>query len=151
MMRDGYLNLCKSCFYEDNKKRRLENPNLRKAEYSRLRDRLGHMTRPEYFEKRKANAVGRKASSNQYAHKRRLKTAKFQMTELDQFAFDEAGRLKELRKKATGIEWHIDHIIPLNHKNACGLHTAANFQVVPAQWNLSKKHSNMNTYFGGSQ
>jgi len=148
MMRDGYLNLCKSCFYEDNKKRRLANPNLRKEESSRLRERLGHMTRQEYFEKRLLNAVGRKASNNQYAHKRRLKLEKFKFTELDKLAFDEASRLKELRKKATGIEWHIDHIVPLNHKNACGLHNAANFQVVPAKWNLAKKHTNMNRYFG---
>lgn len=148
MMRDGYLNLCKSCFYEDHKKRRLENPNSRKQERDRLRERLGLMTRQEYFEKRLLNAVGRKASSNQYAHKRRLKLEKFKFTELDQLVFDEASRLKELRKKATGFDWHIDHIVPLNHKNACGLHNAYNFQVVPAQWNLSKKHTNMNRYFG---
>ena len=149
MMRDGYLNLCKSCFYDGHKKRRLENPNSRKEEYIRHRDRLGYMTRQEYFEKRLLNAKGRKASSNQYAHRRRLKLEKFEFTELDQFVFDEASKLKELRKKATGFDWHIDHIVPLNHKNACGLHNAYNFQVVPAKWNLTKRHSNMNKYFGG--
>lgn len=149
MMRDGCLNICKVCFYDGQKKRRLENPNSRKQEHDRLRDRLGHMTRQEYFAKRLLNAKGRKASSNQYAHRRRLKLEKFEFTELDQFVFNEATNLKELRKKATGFDWHIDHIVPLNHKNACGLHNAYNFQVVPAKWNLTKRHSNMNKYFGG--
>jgi hypothetical protein len=148
MMRDGYINLCKSCFYDGQNKRRLENPNSRKQERDRLRDRLGHMTRQEYFEKRLLNAKGRKASNNQYAHKRRLKLEKFEFTELDQFVFNEASKLKELRKEATGFDWHIDHIVPLNHKNACGLHNAYNFQVVPAKWNLKKRHTNMNKYFG---
>jgi hypothetical protein len=148
MMRDGYLNLCKTCFYDAHNKRRLENPNSRKEEYIRLRERLGHMTRQEYFEKRLLNAKGRKVSNNQYAHRRRLKLEKFEFTELDQFVFNEATNLKELRKEATGFDWHIDHIVPLNHKNACGLHNAYNFQVVPAKWNLTKRHSNMDKYFG---
>ncbi len=148
MMRDGYLNLCKSCAWERTKKRRLENPNERKEGYIRLRNRLGFMTRQEYFEKRKLNAKGRKVSSNQYAHKRRLKLNKFEFTELDQFVFNEAVELRELRKKSTGFDWHVDHIIPLNHKNVCGLHNAYNFQVVPAKWNLKKRNANMNKYFG---
>ena len=149
MMRDGYLNLCKACFYETKKEKRLANPDSRKEEHKRLRERLGFMTRQEYFEKRLLNAKGRKASANQYAHKRRLKLRISEFTELDQFVFDEANRLKELRKKTTGIDWHLDHIVPLNHKNACGLHNAFNFQVVPAIWNVRKQNANMNKYFSG--
>ena len=38
----------------------------------------------------------------------------------------------------TGIEHHVDHIIPLNGRNVCGLHIAANLRVVPAVINRSK-------------
>lgn len=47
----------------------------------------------------------------------------------------------------TCFKWHIDHIVPMMHKNACGLNTACNLQVVPALWNIRKGNRNMNEYF----
>jgi hypothetical protein len=148
-MKDGRLNICKACCVQANQKRRAQNPNSRKEERERARVRFGRMTRQEYFEKLRANSKGRDISINKYAHKRRLQTDRTKITELDEFAFEEAIRLKKLRKSTTKIEWHLDHIVPLNHKTTCGLHNAFNFQVVPAKWNMAKKNSNMNKYFAG--
>jgi 5-methylcytosine-specific restriction endonuclease McrA len=67
--------------------------------------------------------------------------------ELTQFCFQEAMDLRRLREETTGFKWHIDHIVPLKHKDACGLHTAANFQVVPAGWNCQKGNRSMDKYF----
>lgn len=147
-MADGRLNLCKSCHYAQNQARRLADPDSRKIENARRRERAGNMTWQEYMEKRKKNAKGRKAISCEYAQRRRLKTDTVRMSDFDSFAVDEAYKLRDLRKKATGVDWHVDHIVPLNHRQACGLHNAYNIQVVPAQWNLSKKHVNMDKYFG---
>ena len=105
------------------------------------------MTRAEYFEKRLKNAIGRKASSLKYAYKRRRIEEKSFQTEFDVFVFEEAKRLCESRARITGFVWHIDHIVPVFHKLACGLNTAYNFQVVPAKWNVIKGNRNMNTYF----
>ena len=58
--------------------------------------------------------------------------------EFDSFVFEESARIARERTKATGINWSVDHMIPLQSETACGLHTAANIQVIPSVLNFSK-------------
>lgn len=60
--------------------------------------------------------------------------------ELDCFVNTEAIKLAKLREKATGFKWHVDHMIPLQAKVACGLHCAANLQVIPERLNCVKRN-----------
>lgn len=41
---------------------------------------------------------------------------------------------------ATDMIWHVDHIIPLKHPHVCGLHIAANLQIMPADENQRKSN-----------
>lgn len=146
-MKDGRLNKCKYCVVKEVDEWRFKNPDARKNEHARSRERLGHMTRQEYFTKRSLNKVGRKATSLKYSYKRRRLEEKTFQNEFDEFVFEEAALLCKLREQSTSFKWQIDHIVPMMHKNACGLNTACNLQVVPALWNVRKGNRNMNEYF----
>lgn len=62
--------------------------------------------------------------------------------ELTQFVTREAHELRKLRNTITGIEWHVDHIIPLKGKLVSGLHVWNNLAVIPKVENLRKGNKN---------
>lgn len=61
-------------------------------------------------------------------------------SELDRFVVFEAAHLCELRKSATGFEWQVDHMFPLQGDYVSGLHCALNLQVIPSYLNTSKSN-----------
>lgn len=66
----------------------------------------------------------------------RAKQARFP-DEFTQFVWAEAHDLRK-RRNLLGIDWHVDHIVPLKGKNVCGLHIWSNFAVIPKIENLRK-------------
>jgi hypothetical protein len=76
-------------------------------------------------------------------HKRRarkLSATPSWFDELDELVMREAADLCMIRETATNCVWHIDHMVPLQARNACGLHWHANIQVIPQRLNASKSN-----------
>lgn len=150
-MKDGRLNRCKKCTTLAVKAYRqsIGVKEDRRARYERELE-LGSRTR-----KRAVKVDGvyigqnpdlRRANSLAYTHKKRSKQS-FAPDELTALCMKEASLLASARERVTGAKWTIDHIVPLAHKEACGLHVAANIQVVPAAWNFKKGRSNMDSFW----
>ncbi len=68
-------------------------------------------------------------------------------SDFDDFVLSEASELCKLREETTGIKWSIDHVVPFQHKDACGLHWHKNIQVVPHSWNCKKKNLHLNSFW----
>jgi hypothetical protein len=77
-----------------------------------------------------------KASAN--ASKRRAKLLNATPVWADFAAIQIKYDLADWCSKATGIKYHVDHIVPLQGKTVCGLHVPNNLQVIPAKDNQVK-------------
>ncbi len=86
---------------------------------------------------REARKGRRKALRSLYKTKKRQASV-ISVSEWDIFVIEECQDLITVRNQETKIDWHIDHMLPLNSKKVCGLHCGDNLQVIPAQMNLEK-------------
>lgn len=149
-MKDGRLNKCAVCVKKTVQEWRILNPDARKADHKRNAERKGIRTRLQWRDEIARNAIGRKVSALKYMQKRTAQKLGMPAwaSELDELVIEEAKILADLRSQVTRFSWSVDHIVPMNHRNACGLHNAFNLNVVPSIWNSVKGNRHMHRYFG---
>jgi hypothetical protein len=123
---------------------------------ARLRDakRLRYLRDPEHV-KRKAAEYGKANPARVKAYKSKWKQGNPHKAREYQFVRGQAKRkatpawanraamLAIFRKArelttATGVEYHVDHIIPVLSQYVCGLHCEQNMQILQASANISK-------------
>lgn len=112
---------CTACLKEKTRKFQLSEQHL---EYRR-----GYAKTPEQHAKRSVQVRQRKQHISVHAAKDYGPADKALMLRMYELA--SAYRL-------LGLEYHVDHIVPLKGANASGLHVGCNLQLLPAKDNLSK-------------
>ena len=109
--------------------------NWRNKNKDKVRDRA-----VRYYASKAGMASNRKCAASRRA--RQMQAIPAWYGEFDEFVMAEAALLAQLRQDATGVDWHVDHAVPLAARKACGLHCGMNLQVIPATLNESK-HNKM--------
>jgi hypothetical protein len=124
---------CVTCNKVRLQKWRKANP-VKAAQYNQ-RDRLNSNRRVAKWKrlnKDKINAVNQKRRAT------KLNACPSWLTHEDLCLIESFYFIARKLTEQTGIEYHVDHIHPLNGKTAKGLHVPWNLQVIPASVNLKK-------------
>ncbi len=76
------------------------------------------------------------------ANKARRRSTELQATPrwVDLDAIRDLYLIARMFRMYTGQEYHVDHMVPLQHKLVCGLHCEANLQILPGTVNRSKSN-----------
>lgn len=143
---------CKSCLLEKKKENREENyeyvRSLERAKIARNPEKYREINR-RYFKNNQDKC--NKATRDHYhrnADKERARTAIKRAERLKRIpkwlSKEDQAKIRSVYKscrsisKKTGVEHHVDHIVPLQGKNVSGLHVPWNLQVISKEENLSK-------------
>ena len=134
--KDGLSYHCKSC----RSKYLKENPHLRRQQSSRYREkhRQKHLDRCKEY--RKNNPDKFRAYTMKRICSKKKATPEW-LTEDQHKVIQEFYAHARDCEIVSGETYHIDHIVPLQGENICGLHVPWNLQVLPADVNMSKSNS----------
>ena len=146
-----YQNYCKGCNSSyvkelgfNTKKyqsKREYDKSQKKKDYMKKYDLVNKKTKSEYRKKFRKENKERLAPLERYrANKRRAMkynaTPSWSQDDKIAVLYEKAKWLESL----TGLKYHVDHIIPLQGKNVCGLHVWENLQILEMKLNISKSN-----------
>jgi hypothetical protein len=146
--KDGLNCQCKSCVWEYNNSPEsiLRKENWTRQNYSRVsqKRKSERLLNPEIAiadnkrraEHRKAKPELCRASGAARKAAKINATTNFASMELIKNLYKQAKELTE----STGVEHHVDHIVPLRHPLVSGLHWEGNLQIITAEENLKKSN-----------
>jgi len=153
--KDGKQSCCKICHNAKQRseqgkaKRRADyDPDKRKESYLKHRPQALQRNRQYYQEtKEQKLAYGKhhyQQNKSKYAEYTRSRQARLLQRTPSWLSEDHRKELQDfywLAKDLTAVSgetYHVDHIVPLQGDNVCGLHVPWNLQILPADINLSK-------------
>jgi hypothetical protein len=87
-----------------------------------------------------ANKDKRAAVTHRYRAKKLRATPPW-LTEEHNKQIEEFFWLAQDLRSVSGEDYHVDHIVPLQGKNVCGLHVPWNLQILPGDLNVKKSNT----------
>lgn len=136
----GKRSKCKTCYNEVVRGWKTKNPDKVKSATKKWRDNNKEQYRNTY---NKWQASSGRAQKNAKEAARRAKKSEATPNWLSDNQMADIKAMYALAKKferLCGVKYHVDHIIPLNNPDVCGLHVPWNLQVLPAKTNLKKSN-----------
>lgn len=143
-MPDGHINQCKVCrnsyikqwSSENGAKRKLIANKSRRKNYDPVRASVAFKT---WYETTAKSGDGyAKMAMRARLHEANAKRATPGWS--DQNLMAAFYSLARSRTNSTGIQWTVDHIVPLNSALVCGLHTEANMKLMTKSENSGKRN-----------
>ena len=112
-----------------------------KEKHSNLMKAWYKVNKEEHAVRKKAWQQANKDKVNALAAKRhasKLNRTPSWLTKEDLAEIKDIYSMANRRTQVEGIQYHVDHIIPLQGKNISGLHVPSNMQILRARDNISK-------------
>jgi hypothetical protein len=136
---DGHQQYCKICYKQYDKHYHSLNRDdrlIQMQEYQMTnKDKIASRKRSyQKNNKDKINAIEAKRRAS------KLQATPHWLTEDDLEQIKNFYSEAQLNQALNGIEYHVDHIVPLQGENVCGLHVPWNLQVIPAKENMRKSN-----------
>ena len=136
----GFRPKCKACtnrenraYYEENK----ESVKLWTREYKKLNSERVKVKNQDYYRRNKHEYLARDAQRRVA----KMRATPPWLSEAQKEQIKDFYWLARDLKLVSGESYHVDHIVPLQGKNICGLHVPWNLQILPAKVNIAKSNN----------
>ena len=127
-----YSSRCKDCF-------KLYTCPKEKAEYDRAR-RIKHGDKLREYDRKRSQLPHRKASKRDWSRKRKMTVANQTPVWANQDYIKRLYKDAVTISRITGVDYEVDHIIPLHGENVSGLHVQGNLRIITAEENRKKRN-----------
>lgn len=135
----GYVRkACKKAYNNDPEKFRKKSRDKRKKNPQLAREIVNKSYKKIYYSRREQE----RARLNNLSAKRRTATPSW-LSAIEKAQIQEIYDVARAKTMQTGIQHHVDHIMPVNGEASCGLHVPWNLQILTAAENCGKKNKVM--------